>query len=159
MKRLTFGLEAVLWTAVLAAALVLVDRLLVGPPTPEGWRAVPTVETLPEGAPPVLVPSYLPESLVWPPARVLGRGGDTPGWWYEVGPREPGGPRLWVGSGGAPFPEALGEAARCLASQPEPNCPPPWHQLSRKIDGRTVWVLATIPTRDLTRIFEGLAPP
>ncbi len=155
MKRLASTLKALLWTIVLAAVVLAADRLLLGPSRSVGWVVVGSVRALERSMEPVLLPSYLPEALSWPPARVFRRDGRRPGWWMEIEPRRTPGPVLWLGIG-SPVPDAMRAAARCLPASTPSGCAPPWHQLSRSFDGRTAWVISTLAPTELERVLDGL---
>ena len=146
------------WTLALGVAVLALDRLAIGPRPPKGWVEVHAVADIPSSAGPVLLPSFLPEALMWPPATILYRDDDDPGYWLGLEPRRPDGPHLWIGNGTDPTPAAVGEAASCLPSGEEVACPAGWHHLSRRMDGgRVIHVLGTLEAHTVARILDGLS--
>jgi hypothetical protein len=148
------------WTVALAGLLVALDRLLLGPAAATGWVELGRVEALPEPARPTVVPTYLPNAVMWPPARVLYlAAGDTGSWWLGLVAPSGGDPRVWIGNradGAAGAAGAIGLAAGCLL-ETRPLCPPGWHVLSTEVrPGLAVVVVADLPPLQLRRILDGL---
>jgi len=150
-------LRAAVWTAVLATALYAVDRALIGPRPSTGWIEVAAVEELPITVGPVAIPAYLPDTLSWPPRRVLYKTAGIPGWWLGVATAEGDQIGLWIGNGANPAPAAMGDAAVCLEARPSRPCPEPWTVLSTQFRGdQTVFVLTILSGTEAKRIVERL---
>jgi hypothetical protein len=150
---------AVAWTAVLAASVYAADRFILGPRV-AGWREAPSVDALTEAVATVTLPAYVPETLAWPPAHLLMRTGDAPGWWLGLVDRGGGSQvRVWLGSGEGPLPDALADVAGCVSADSLARCPPAWHALSGERAGRTVWVVGRVDAQTLRRVLASTHGP
>ena len=150
VRRSVAGL---LWTVALVAGLYLVDRLLMGPRRPQGWVEAESLAAVPAEVGPLPVPAFLPNTMAWPPARVIFRTGARPGWWLGL-ERSGGEVGLWIGSGVDPVPAALGEVRSCVASAV--SCPRGWRVLSTSRSARTIFVVSRASTQQSARILAGL---
>lgn len=150
-------LAGALWTLLLAAGLWGLDRLTLGPPTAEGWVQVAVVAEVPAAVGVVPVPPYLPQGMVWPPARVFVQREPRPGWWIELAPSAAGGARMWLGSLHSAPPEMPAEAASCFETGPGATCPSPWHLLSTSLGTLgEVHLLTTLEPSQARRVLAGL---
>jgi hypothetical protein len=144
-------------TAALALGLRAADPALLGEPVRAGWLVASGLGAIPPAAGESLVPPYVPPGLAWPPAVILSRVAPAPGLWLGLAPAGEAAPRLWIGTGEAPYPDALGGALGCLGGAPEPRCPPGWRRLSgRRPAGGTLHVLAALPPAELAGVLRGL---
>jgi hypothetical protein len=152
-------LAAILWTVAVGALLLAVDRVLLSPTVPASWMDAETLEAVPAEVGAMAIPTYLPDSLGWPPARVVYRvAAGRAGWWLGLSPPSGGETRLWLGSSGADAGEVVGEAAPCLEGE-TPTCPPGWQARRVQLDdGSPVVVLGRLPTEQLDRLVESLRP-
>ncbi len=151
--RLRRWLGGALWTGLLMAGLLLLDRQVIAPETESlRWRRMPNLTT------PALLPAYLPATLAWPPAELWIRGGDQPGQW--MGLTEEGGAerRLWIGWGEGETPPPLAALSGCLLARA--RCPEGWRALSTEPEGldREVLLLSKLGPEEARRILMGLAP-
>lgn len=140
--------RAALWSAALFAGLLAVDRWLLGPDVVRGWQRTAQLADVPAALGPLATPAYLPEQLGWPPRQIEFRLAPAPAWWLELGTA--GGPQLWIGTGDPPD----GMPARtCVA---DGACPAGWHALSRRVQGRGLAVVGTLPAHELRRVLDAL---
>jgi len=140
-----------LWTSVLLAGLLFLDRRIIAPEAERvGWQQAHTA--------PSLLPAYLPATLAWPPAELWIRGGEQPGQW--MGLAEEGGARrrLWIGWGELSVPPPLSELEGCLVERAP--CPDGWRALSTDLKGlgREVQLISDLGPEEAHRILLGLTP-
>lgn len=140
--------RAGLWTIGLLVLLFAADRLLMGPEAPQGWQRASALQQVPTTIGADILPSYLPERLLWPPTRVHWRALPTSAWWMQL--QSPSADSLWFGVGDAP-PEH--PASGCLDDR---GCPPGWHALSRQLGTRTVTVVSSLPVHQARQLLQGL---
>ncbi len=140
--------QAALWSVVLFGWLWGMDRWLLGPDLVRGWQRTQQLADVPPELGPLATPAYLPEQLGWPPRQVQFRQAPAQAWWMELGRAE--GPQLWIGSGDPP-PDLPARA--CVA---DGACPVGWHALSRRVQGRGVAVVGTLPPHELRRVLDAL---
>jgi hypothetical protein len=141
--------RAVIFTAALGALLLALDRLALGPTPPRGWVSAASVDAVPTEAGGLLVPAYLPNTLAWPPARVVYRIGPGRGSWIEVHAHDRPEAWLFIGSGWGPPPPDLGVPARGEAG---------WRHLEDRVAGRPVHVITRLPPDLAERVRIGLKP-
>lgn len=143
--------RAALWTVALFLLLFGADRALLGPEPPQGWQRAESVDDVPAEAGPPMVPSYLPESLGWPPRLIVWKLPPAGGWWLRLASYDQ--EQVWIGSGAVP-PEH--PAPGCLDDR---GCPEGWHTLSRRIGDETLSIVSTLRAHTARRILEGLRKP
>ncbi len=149
--------RAMVWTLAVVAGLYAVDRTLIGSRPSTGWTEVDSLDEVPETAGRLATPAYLPDTVSWPPARILFRTTEAPGWWLGLSAADEDRIAVWIGSAAGPAPSALGEAAACVEETASAPCPPPWVVLSSEFAGnRTVFVITTLGGEDAARIIERL---
>ena len=152
--RLAGGL---LWTAVLLVGLWGVDRLIFGPPATHGWHRVADLAEIDPALGPIVTPSYLAESLVWPPASIWQQLHPKRGWWLALTVPGAETPLLWIGNVADPPPAMPEGAAGCLRFGPRQTCQRPWHHLSTSVRGvGQVSMLTRLPAVEAGRILRGL---
>lgn len=150
-------LAAVLWTVVLAALLLGLDRALMPPSRPVGWVEAESLDDVPDSARPLVVPTYLPDVLGWPPARVTYRLDEaSPRFWLGLAPPGGGEVGLWLGTLGPTADAIVGDLWPCL-ERTEPTCPPGWDVRVLTVPGvGPIVVLGLLPTDQLDLIASGL---
>lgn len=149
--------RAVGWTLAVVAGLYAVDRTLIGSRPSTGWTEADSLDEVPEAAGRIAVPAYLPDSVSWPPARILFRTAEEPGWWLGLSAAKEDRIALWIGSASGPAPPALAEAAACAEATASAPCPPSWVVLTAEFaNNRTVFVITTLGGKDAARIIERL---
>lgn len=112
---------------------------------------------LPEALGPRLAPNFFPDSLRWPPARVLYRDRGGRAWFLGVRARESNALVLWLGATESPDVPAPATLSGCLSVPPGPRCPAGWHTVARPVaEGFTAYVITTLPPSEAEMILEGL---
>lgn len=149
------------WTGAFCLALMLLDGWLGGPRTHGGYIEVVQLADLPGELGPRMAPTYFPESLRWPPARLLYRRGAGAGggraWFLAIRARETAALTLWVGATEGPGVPAPPEIAGCLSAPPGPRCPAGWNTVARPlVEGFTLFVVTTLPPAEARLILEGM---
>lgn len=147
---------ALLWTAALIGLLYGTDRVFLGPGTFD-WTQAPELAAMPAAAGRVLVPAYLPDTVRWPPQRVVYRTGETPGWWLGFAGSQSDTVQLWIGVGDSPVPAELGALGECLVIGTRQKCPSDWRALSTRVPpGQTLHIVGALGSVQMARILDGL---
>jgi len=149
------GLLAVGWSLFFVALLYGLDRVLLEKKPVEGWVEVESIQDIPSDVGPVMIPSYLPYTLSWPPSRVVYRTGDNAGWWIGLRSDEDATEDLWYGMGSEPFPEAMGDTFYCLDVATRTECPEGWFALSTNVRGHVLSLISRLDALTTREILTG----
>jgi len=149
-------LRAAIWTALLCVGLIALDRGLMGPKRVQpGWNEATSLDKLPAKAGLALTPTFLPNSVQWPPALILYRLSDEPGWWFGIKEADTDDWVLWLGTSVRFPPPAMGPVEGCLEDNFAP-CPPGWRSLSGHVGDQVVHVTTRLPPGQGARILKSM---
>ena len=149
------AMKAALWSCFAIGLIVAVDRGCF-PEVKKGWQPLASLSEIPARVRFEGTPAYLPNSVRWPPARILVRENPA-GWWYGLADTTSENVAVWLGEGDAPLPDELKPFTICMDVVRGGDCPQGWHYFSSRLkSGRMVMLLTRLAPLEGKRILNAL---
>ena len=163
LRRIAGG---ALWTVALLGLIAFADRAIIPKQKQLGWNQAENFSEIPREAGLFSPPLYLPNTLAWPPAKILYKTKPEIGVWLGIADSATGEIQLWLGHSTGDLPVEMTAVAPCMDRAPgsEHRCPKGWDVLSSQqrnqetglARGEPILLVTKLDPLQAARIREGL---